>query len=143
MKLVDVNLLIYAVDEASPRHTEANAWLTKLLAGPETVALSWHALLGFVRLSTRAQVFSAAMTVDEALDTVDAWLAQPAAVIVQETPRHLAVMRHLLAPLGAGGNLTSDAHLAALAIEHGAELCSCDADFSRFPGLRWRDPLRG
>jgi uncharacterized protein len=70
-------------------------------------------------------------------------VAQPSATIVHPTDRHSAVLRDLLAPLGTAGNLTSDAHLAALAIEHGAELCSCDADFSRFPGLRWTDPLRG
>ncbi len=99
-------------------------------------------LLGFIRLSTKTAVFAAPLTVGGAFEVVDQWLAQPAATIVQETPRHLSVLRQLLTPLGAGANLTSDAHLAALAIEHGAELCSCDADFSRFPGLRWTDPLR-
>ncbi|CAN5324381.1 hypothetical protein BH20ACT8_BH20ACT8_10200 [soil metagenome] len=79
---------------------------------------------------------------DEALDIVAGWLDQPAVTVVHPTQRHAAVLRELLTPLGTGGNLTSDAHLAALAIAHGAELCSTDADFSRFPGLIWVHPLR-
>lgn len=142
MKLVDLNLLLHAFDEASPRHAQARPWVAEALSGTETVALPWTVLLGFVRLSTRAAIFTDPLSVDEAFEVVDGWLSQPAATVVQETPRHLAVLRQLLAPLGTAGNLTTDAHLAALAIEHGAELFSCDADFSRFPGLRWTDPLR-
>ena len=142
MKLLDLNLLLYAVDETSPRHARALPWVERTLAGPETVALPWAVLLGFVRLSTRASVFASPLSADEALDVVDGWLALPVVTTVQETPRHAAVLRNLLAPLGTAGNLTSDAHLAALAVEHGAQLFSCDADFSRFPGLRWADPLR-
>ena len=143
MKLVDLNVLLYAVDETSPRHERARTWVEAALAGPETVALPWVVLLGFVRLSTRRAVFADPFTVEEALDVVDGWLALPSVTVVQETARHAAVLRALLAPLGTAGNLTTDAHLAALAVEHGAELFSCDADFSRFPGLRWTDPLRG
>lgn len=142
MKLLDVNLLIYALDESSPRHREAHRWVQELFSGRATVALAWVVLLGFVRLTTRPQVMQAPLTADEALDIVDGWLACPNVVVVHPTDRHAAVLRELLSPLGTAGNLTTDAHLAALAIEHGAELCSCDADFSRFPGLRWRDPLR-
>lgn len=142
MKLLDLNLLLHAFDEASPRHAQARPWVAEALSGTETVALPWTVLLGFVRLSTRAAIFTDPLSVDEAFEVVDGWLSQPAATVVQETPRHLAVLRQLLAPLGTAGNLTTDAHLAALAIEHGAELFSCDADFSRFPGLRWTDPLR-
>lgn len=143
MKLLDLNVLIYALDEASPRHEQARPWVEAALTGTETVALTWTVLLGFVRLSTRAAVFTDPLTVGEATDVVDGWLAQPAVTVVQETARHLDVLRQLLAPLGTAGNLTTDAHLAALSIEHGAELISCDADFSRFPGVRWTDPLRG
>lgn len=99
-------------------------------------------LLAFVRLTTRRQVVAEPFSVEEALDVVDGWLGRPNVVVVHPTDRHHMVLRELLTPLGAGGNLTSDGHLAALAIEHGAELCSSDADFSRFTGLRWVDPLR-
>ncbi|MGI9119427.1 MAG: type II toxin-antitoxin system VapC family toxin [Acidimicrobiales bacterium] len=142
MKLLDLNLLLYAVDETSPRHPRAKAWLEETLSGSGTVALAWIVLLGFVRLSTRAAVFEQPLAVDDALDLVDGWLGQPAAALVHPTDRHADILRGLLEPLGTAGNLTTDAHLAALAIEHGAELCSSDADFSRFPGLRWIDPLR-
>jgi uncharacterized protein len=142
VKLLDVNLFLYAVDEASPRYEVAHAWVQETLSGPETVALSWTTLVGFVRLSTRANLFERPLEPAEALDLIDGWLAQPCTTVVHPTERHAAVLRELLAPLGTAGNLTADAHLAALAIEHGALLCSCDADFSRFPGLRWVDPLR-
>lgn len=142
MKLPDVNLLLYAIDESSPRFEPARAWVESLFAGRETVALAWSVLLAFVRLTTQPQIVSAPLTVEEALDIVDGWLARPNVVVAHPTDRHAAILRELLGPLGAGGNLTTDAHLAALAIEHGADLCSSDADFSRFSGLRWEDPLR-
>lgn len=141
MKLPDVNLLLYAVDETSPRHETAQAWLEQTLSGSETVAFAWVVLLAFVRLSTHAAVFAHPLDIEEALDLLDSWLAQPCVTVVAPTARHADVLRELLSPLGTAGNLTTDAHLAALAIEHGAELCSCDADFGRFSGVRWTDPL--
>jgi toxin-antitoxin system PIN domain toxin len=105
------------------------------------VALAWPTLLGFVRISTNPKIFEQAMTPEEALDLMASWLELPPVTVVHPTNRHAAVLREMLTPLGTAGNLTSDAHLAALAIEHGATLCSCDNDFSRFPGLRWEDPL--
>lgn len=141
MKLLDLNLLLYAVDEVSPHHDVARPWLEATLSGPETVALSWSVLLGFVHLSTRATVFEEPLEADEALDLVDGWLAQPPTTVVHPTDRHAAILRSLLTPLGTAGNLTTDAHLAALSIEHGAELCSADADFTRFRGVRWTNPL--
>lgn len=143
MKLPDANLLLYAVDDRSPRHLPARDWLAHTLSGSETVAFAWSVMLAVVRLATNPAVFEHPLDADQALDLVEGWLAQPCATIVHPTDRHAAVMRELLKELGAAGNLVSDAHLAALAIEHGAELHSCDADFSRFPGLRWIDPLRG
>lgn len=143
MKLPDANLLIYAVDDTSPRHGPARAWLDAALSGSEEVAFAWVVLLAVLRLTTKAAVFASPLLPEEAFDLVDGWLAQPCAVVVHPTARHAALLRGLLAPLGMAGNLTSDAHLAALAIEHGAVLCSCDADFSRFSGLAWTDPLRG
>lgn len=142
MKLVDANLLLYAVDARAPRHRDARAWLEARLGGSETIAFSWSVLLAFLRLSTSPRVFAQPLPGERALDVVDAWLAQPCATVVHPGDRHAAVLRRLLAPLGTAGNLVSDAHLAALAIEHGAELCSCDTDFARFAGLRWVDPLR-
>lgn len=143
MRLLDLNILIYAIDESSPRHDAARDWVERTLSGTDTVALAWSVLLGFVRLSTRAAVFERPLSVDESFGIVDGWLAQPCVTVVHPTDRHSGVLGGLLADLGTAGNLTSDAHLAALSIEHGAELCSTDADFSRFPGVRWVDPLRG
>ncbi len=143
MKLPDVNVLLYAVDESSPRFPVARPWVEGLIGGFETVAFCWPVLLAFVRLTTKRQVVAEPFAVEEALDVVDGWLGRPNVVVIHPTDRHASVLRELLTPLGTGGNLTSDAHLAALAIEHGAELCSSDADFSRFTGLRWFDPLRG
>ncbi len=141
MKLVDANLLLYAVNEEAPLHAQARRWLEAVLAGRETVGFAWAVLLAFLRLSTRAAVFPRPLQPEESLDLMDSWLSQPCSVSVHPGERHLRILRDLIAPLGTGGNLASDAHLAALAIEHGAELCSCDSDFSRFPGLRWRNPL--
>lgn len=143
MKLPDVNLFLYAADSTSPRHRPAHAWVQETLSGTETVAIAWTVLLAFLRLSTNPAVFAQPLQAGEALDLVDGWLERPNVTVVEPTERHPAVLRELLVALGTAGNLTSDAHLAALAIEHGALLCSCDADFSRFPGLRWVDPLRG
>ena len=141
MKLPDVNLLVSAVDESSPRHEPARAWVEDRLSGTETFALAWVVLLAFIRLTTSSRVFQSPLTTRHALDLVDGWLAQPCATVVHPTSRHAAVLGELLEPLGTAGNLTTDAHLAALAIEHGAELCSTDMDFSRFTGLRWTNPL--
>jgi hypothetical protein len=141
VKLIDVNLLLYAVNEDAPPHKKAKPWLEETLSGSESVAFAWSALLAFLRLSTKPAVFPRPLTPGDALDVVQSWLSNPATMIVHPTERHLEVLRDLLLPLGTAGNLTSDAHLAALAIEHGAELCSCDTDFARFPGLSWVSPL--
>jgi uncharacterized protein len=143
VKLPDVNLLLYAVDEGSAWHEPARTWVEERLSGTETLALTWVVLLAFIRLTTSPRVFQSPLSTSEALDLVDSWLAQPCVTVAHPTSRHAAVLRDLLEPLGTAGNLTTDAHLAALAIEHGAELCSTDRDFSRFAGLRWADPLEG
>ena len=141
MKLPDVNLLLYAVDETSARHEPARAWLEDRLSGTETFAFAWVVLLAFIRLTTSSRVFQSPLPTPHALDLVDGWLAQPCATVVHPTSRHATVLRELLEPLGTAGSLTTDAHLAALAIEHGAEVCSTDVDFSRFTGVRWTNPL--
>jgi len=141
MILLDANLLIYAVNEQAAQNRKAKLWLESVLSGQETVGFPWTVLLAFLRLTTRPGLFRQPLPVDGALDIVSAWLDRPAATVVHPGPRHLQILRRLLVPLGTGGNLTSDGHLAALAIEHGAELYSCDSDFARFPGLKWRNPL--
>lgn len=141
MKLSDVNLLLYAYDASSPQHEKARPWLEERLSGLEAFGFAWATLLAFVRLVTSPRVFESPLRVEESLDIVEAWLAAPAATVLHPGPRHAVLLRQLLEPLGTAGNLTTDAHLAALALEHDAELCSADADFSRFAGLRWSNPL--
>ena len=114
-----------------------------LLSGAESVGLAWAVLLGFVRLTTNPRVVRSSLTPAESLDYLDRWLAHPVTTVLEPTARHATVLRDLLQETGTAGNLVADAHLAALAIEHGAELCSADRDFGRFPGLRWTDPLTG
>jgi toxin-antitoxin system PIN domain toxin len=141
VKVPDLNLLLYAVDRSAPDHAAALAWWERTLSGGETVGLAWTVLVGFVRLTTNARVVRSPLSADDALDHIDRWLAHPLTTVVDPTGRHARVLRDLLAGTGTGGNLVADAHLAALAIEHGAELCSADRDFGRFPGLRWSNPL--
>ena len=141
MKLPDVNLLLYAYDAGSPHHQRARAWLEGELSGTETVAFTWPVLLAFLRLVTNPRVFESPLEPEDAFDVADAWLNQPTTTIVHPGDRHLALMRELLEPLGSAGNLVVDAHLAALAIEHGATLCSADGDYGRFRRLRFENPL--
>ena len=141
MKLPDANLLLYALDEESLLHARARAWLEALLSGTEPVGFAWVVMLAFVRLSTRPQLFANPLAPAEAFAVVEGWLAQPCALVLQPTERHLAVLRGLVEPLGTAGNITTDAHLAALANEHGGEVFSADTDFARFRGLRWTNPL--
>lgn len=136
MVVVDANVLLYATDETSVPHERSLVWLDRSLAGAEAVGFAWVALLAFIRIASSPSVFPNPMSADQAAAQVEAWLDAPAAVALEPTTRHAHVLRGLLAEAGAGGNLTTDAHLAALAIEHGAELISYDRDFGRFPGLR-------
>lgn len=102
------------------------------------MGFAWIVTLAFVRLSSKAGLFPSSLSVDEAIDCVDAWLAQPSAVIVEPGNRHLGLVRGLLNSVGVGGNLINDAHLAALAIEHRSEVVSYDNDFARFDGVVWK-----
>jgi toxin-antitoxin system PIN domain toxin len=141
VRLPDLNILIYAVDEEAPNHDAALAWWNESLSGTETVGLAWTVLLGFVRLTSSPAVFRSPLTTDQAFDYLDRWLAQGVTTILEPTDRHVPIMRDLLSATGAAGNLVTDAHLAALAIEHGAHLYSADLDFGRFPRLKLVNPL--
>ena len=141
MKIPDLNLLIYAVDGQAAEHDGALRWWNGALSGSETVGLAWSVLLGFLRLTTSSRIVRAPMNAAEALDYIDRWLDLEITTIVEPTSSHPRVLRDLLGGTGTAGNLVADAHLAALAIEHGAQLCSADRDFGRFNGLDWANPL--
>jgi toxin-antitoxin system PIN domain toxin len=143
VRIPDLNLLLYAVDRTAPDHEAALRWWNATLSGGETVGFAWTVLLGFIRLTTNPRIVRSPLTPAMALDHVDRWLAHPIATVVDPTARHAQVLRDLLGKAGSGGNLVADAHLAALAIEHGATLCSADRDFGRFGGLAWMNPLEG
>lgn len=141
MILVDVNILVYARNTAAKEHSVAVEWLDRQLNDLGPVALPWASLLGFLRIATNPRAFPQSLTVAEAWDQATSWLSAEPAWIPQPTERHADVLGTLLAQPGVHGNLVPDAHLAALAIEHGLTLCSSDEDFARFKGLRWINPL--
>ena len=141
MILVDANLLLYAEDQGSPQHASARTWWDAKLSEAEPVCLCWTVLAAFIRISTNPRVFDQPLSIEQAVIRVQSWLEQPCTRIVRATERHWLVFQKLLLDGQAAGNLVTDAHLAALAVEHGCELNSTDADFARFPSLRWRNPL--
>jgi hypothetical protein len=138
----DVNLLLYATVTGFPRHEPARAWLEDVLNGSALVGLTSPAVFGYVRIATSGRVLASAMSVTDATERVQLWLAQPNVRFVGPGPSHLEIAFGLLEAIGTGANLTTDVQLAAYAIEQDAELFSNDTDFGRFPGLRWVDPLR-
>jgi len=141
MILPDLNLILYAHNRGAASHLLARAWWEATLSSARPVGLCWAVMLGFIRLSTQRSVFREPLPVSAACGEVRAWLAQPQVIIVQPGRRHASIVLDFLERLGAAGNLTTDAHLAALAIEHQCELCSTDSDFTRFPGLHLTNPL--
>lgn len=141
MILPDVNLLLHAYNSESSCHRAARAWWEALLNGTRPVGLPWATILGFIRIGTHPQVLAHPLPATVACAHARAWLAQPYVAILDPGARHAEILFGLLESLGTAGNLTTDAHLAALAIEHQAELHSTDADFARFPGLRWVNPV--
>lgn len=141
MILPDINLLVYAYNRHAPHHSEARAWWEGLLNGSQAVGIPWAVVCGFVRLMTHPAVLVNPLDPSRALHHVRSWFDQPLVEVLDPGPRHLETLGRLLDAAGVAANLTTDAHLAAIAIEHQCELHSSDTDFARFPGLRWRNPL--
>lgn len=140
VRVVDANVLLYAVNADSQHHDASRRWLDHALSGRDTVGFTWLALLAFVRISTKTGLFPNPLSPEDAVEQVRAWLAAPGARLVSPSPAHLSTLAHTLQSVGTGGNLVSDAHLAAIALEQRGTVVSYDADFSRFPGLAWQRP---
>jgi hypothetical protein len=141
VKILDINVLLDAFNTASPNHARQRTFLERVLNEDEVVALPWHTLLGFLRIATDRR-FEPHLDAKGTAELVDGWFARPHVRTLHPGEGHWAILRELLDVVPAAGSLLPDAHLAALAIENGAELCSADTDFARFPRLRWTDPTR-
>lgn len=141
MILMDANILLYAEDQLNAHHIKARTWWDATLSGTSPVCLCWTVLGAFIRIGTNPRVFEQPLSLDQATSRVQSWLDQPCTRIVNPTERHWTILQQMLRKGQAVANLVTDAHLAALAIEHGCELISTDSDFSRFSGIRWRNPL--
>ncbi len=141
MVIPDVNLLIYAHNEAAPFHSPAREWWEALIESQHPVGLPWVVALGFIRLVTHPSVMVEPLSPLPAVSRVRGWLSQPSVRIIEPASRHVEILEDLFGSTGVAASLTTDTHLAALAIEHQAELHSNDSDFGRFPGLRWLNPL--
>jgi len=140
VRIVDVNVLLYAVNASSVHHRQARRWLDDALGGPEPVGFTWTVVLAFLRLATHRAIFDRPLTVTEAAEVVRDWLGRPGAMVVEPSARHLDLVAGLLQSTGTAGNLVADAHLAAIAVELGAAIISFDTDFQRFVGVRLETP---
>ena len=141
MIVPDLNLLIYAVNEEAPHHDVARRWWEECMNGEDPVGLPWVILLGFLRLTTSARVFSSPMKPADSWAILESWLEWPITSIINPGPKHAQILKTLVVEHGTGGNLTTDAHLAALCLEHNAVLHTADNDFGRFASLKWVNPL--
>lgn len=141
MKLIDLNILLYAVNKDAAHHKRVLAWWEQAINGDELLGLPWIVLLGFLRIATNPDIFPRPLDPDTAIGKVDAWLSLACTRLLREKDEHWDILRSLLAEAGTAANLVTDAHLAAFAISHGAVLVSRDTDFARFRGLRWENPL--
>ncbi len=141
MILVDANLLIYAVNRDAPHHEAARSWWEETLSGSTMVGIPWVVVLAFPRIVINRRIFPEPLTPEQALAYMDAWLARPVCRTVTPSEQHWSILRNLLAQSGMAANLTTDAHITALALEHGATICSADHDFRRFAGVRHENPL--
>jgi uncharacterized protein len=142
MILPDVNVLVHAHNADSAVHEQARRWWDSCLSGTEGVGLAWVTMLGFVRITTNRRVIARPLQVSDVMRRLHDWLALPHIHVAQPSESHFARLRTQLEHLGTAGNLTTDAHLAVLAIERGYVLYSTDSDFARFSGLRWANPCR-
>jgi toxin-antitoxin system PIN domain toxin len=141
--LVDANVLVYAHVVSAPQHVTARRWLEKQFNDQPRVGLPWQSLLGFVRVVSNPRIFPNAESIGALWSRVEEWLDLENVWIPIPTGRHREVLGNLLHTISGGSKLVPDAHLAALALEHGLTLCSTDGDFARFPGLRWENPVSG
>ncbi|HMK66534.1 MAG TPA: type II toxin-antitoxin system VapC family toxin [Thermodesulfobacteriota bacterium] len=142
MILVDANILLYAEDKENLHHEKARQWWDAQLSGVSPVCLCWTVIKAFIRIGTNSRIFERPLSLEQSIFRVQSWLDQPCTRIINPTARHWTVFQKMLSEGQAAGNLVTDAHLAALASEHGCELISTDTDFSRFPGIKWRNPLK-
>jgi toxin-antitoxin system PIN domain toxin len=142
MTLVDLTLLLAAVNSRAPTHKAARHWWEEKLNSEEQVGLTWLVILGFIRLTTHPKVMPEPLLLADAIALVDGWLARPNVQILQVTQQHWNILQNMLHAVGHGAALTMDAHLACLALEHDAEIATADEDFSHFPGLKWSNPLK-
>ncbi len=140
MKLVDLNVLVYASDETAVHHRRAKEWLDGAMTSTDTIGIATAVAIGYVRLTTSPRIMAAPLDVTTSVEVVKGWYRRPNVTAPAPTPRHYDLLAELLAPIGTAGNLVTDAHLAALAIEHSADLYSFDRDFTRFSGVRWLEP---
>lgn len=142
MRIVDTSVLLPAVSPSLPQHAAARTALEAAINGERTVGLTWVVVNAFLRLTTKPGLFESPLSIGEAWELVDAWREHPNVRVVQETQEHARLWSDLLRGAGAGGDLTTDAWIAAIAMAHGASVLTLDSDFARFPGLRWESPLQ-
>lgn len=141
MILVDANLLIYAVNLDLPQHKLAKAWWEAALSGADAVRLPWVSLMAFMRICTNPRIFENPLSPEQTAGFIDEWLDRPNVSTIAPGSGHWPIMKNLIRQTGTAGNLTTDAHIAALALEHGCTICSADNDFKRFPGVTHINPL--
>ena len=142
MILPDLNLLLYAHRTQDPNHVAARKWWQGLIDGPQEIRIPWVVAIGFIRLTTHPSSPSGPLPVDVAIEYVSSWFECPHISPIEPGTLHLTIIARILGATGVGGNLVTDAHIAACALEHNAEVHSADSDFGRFPGLRWHNPLQ-
>ena len=143
MRIVDTSVLLPAVSPSLPHHTPARSAFEAAINDERPVGLTWVVVNAFLRLTTKPGLFERPLAIDEAWELVDGWLGHPNVRVVQETEEHARLWSELLRGAGTGGDLTTDAWIAAIALAHGASVLTLDSDFARFPGLRWESPLTG
>ncbi len=141
MKIIELNVLLYVVNENAPHHQALLSWWQDAVNSDESVGLPWVVLLGFLRIATNPKIFPHPLDPATAITKIYTWLSLANTYLVREKDEHWEILRTLLVETGTAGNVTTDAHLATLAISHGAVLVSCDRDFACFRGLRWESPI--